>query len=333
MKNMLFGKIVTRTWIATVVAMAGLVLADAPYAAAQDYPSRTIHIIVGAGAGGPSDLPARLAAQIFQGKFGGSAIIENKPGAAGVVASKFVAGSPPDGYTLLLGNTTVLATQPAVSASASFIPTGFVPVGKISESWLIPVVSGSSPWKTLKEFIDYAKANPGKLNYGHTGPGGLPNLAGELFKLKTGTNIVGIPFRSGGESVTNLLSGSISLTFENPAVLLPLIREGKLRALGVMSAARMPFAPEIPTMAEAGVSGLEVTSFAGLAAPVGTPDAVIKKLNAALNEGLATPEIKESFARLGAVAKPSTPEEFGRFVKAQYEQWQEVAKAANIKID
>jgi tripartite-type tricarboxylate transporter receptor subunit TctC len=314
--------------------LLALVLAAALHQArAEDYPSRPIHIIVGAGAGGPSDLPARLAVQILQDKLGATAIVENRPGAAGVVASRYVAGATPDGYTLQLGNTTTLATQPAVSTAASFIPKSFVAVGKISESYMIPVVSASSPWKTLKELIAYAKAHPGKLNYGHTGPGGLPNLAGELFKLKTGTDIVGIPFRSGADSVTNVINGNIALTFENPGVLLPLIRAGKLRALAVMTDERTPLAPDLPTMAEAGVPGLDVVSFAGLVAPIGTPEPVIKKLNAALNAGLKTPQMKEAFKKIGAVPKPGTPEEFASFIKAQYEKWQAVAKAAKIKVD
>jgi tripartite-type tricarboxylate transporter receptor subunit TctC len=319
--------------VANGLVAVGLLLAGGYQALAEDYPSRTIHIIVAAGAGGPSDLPARLAAQILQSKLGQSVIVENRPGAAGVVGSRYVAGAAADGYTLLLGNTTTLATQPAVSAAASFIPTSFAAVAKVSDSYLIPVVSASSPWTTMKEFIAYAKAHPGKLNYGHTGPGGVPNLAGELFKLKAGVDIVGIPFRSGGESVTNLMSGAISLTFESPAILLPLIRDGKLRPLAIMSSERTPLAPDIPTMEEAGVPGIEVTSFAGIVAPAGTPEPIIKKLNVALNEGLATPEIEEAFKKLGAVPKPGSPEDFARFINAQYEKWQGVAKAANIRID
>ena len=319
--------------IANCFIAVGLLLGTGYQALAEDYPSRTIRIIVAAGAGGPSDLPARLAAQILQPKLGQPVIVENRPGAAGVVGSRYVAGTPADGYTLLLGNTTTLATQPAVSAAASFIPSSFAAVGKVSESYLIPVVSASSPWKTMKEFIAYAKAHPGKLNYGHTGPGGLPNLAGELFKLKVGVDMVGIPFRSGGESVTSLMSGAISLTFESPAILLPLIRGGKLRALAITSSERTPLAPDIPTMEEAGVPGIEVTAFAGIVAPAGTPEPVIKRLNAALNEGLATPETKEAIKKLGAVSKPGSPEDFARFIKTQYEKWQDVAKAANINID
>ena len=317
--------------VAALVSL-GIGLA-APQAVAQNYPEKPIRILVGAAAGGPSDLPARFALQILQAKFGQPVIIENRPGAAGTVAGRFVASAPPDGYTLLVGNTTILAVQPSVSASAGFEPKNFAAVAMVSESFLIPVVSPSSPFKTLKELVDYAKANPGKLNYGHTGPGGSTNLAGELFKLRAGINIVGVPFRSGAESVTGVMSGAIELTFENPSILLPLIRDGKLRALAVTSGTRIPLAPELPTTEEAGVPNFVVTGFNGIVAPAGTPDAIVKKLNAALNEGLSTPEMRATIEKLGVVPRIGTPEDFSKYIDAQYRTWQQVAKAANIKID
>lgn len=316
-----------------ILVALSLVFAAASPAAAQDYPHKPIRIIVGAGAGGPSDIPARLAAQILQAKFGQPVVVENRAGAAGTVAARFVAGSAPDGYTLLVGNTTVLATQPSVSASAGFDPTSFAAVAKVSQSHPIAVANVSAPWTTVQEFLSHARANPGKLNYGHTGPGGLPNLAGELLKLRAGLDIVGVPFRSGSETVTAVMNQAIDLTFENITILVPLIKEGKIRPLVVASDVRTPLLPDLPTTKEAGIADFEVASFNGIVAPAKTPDPIIRKLNEALNEGLQTPQMKETIARLGVVFSPETPEEFSRFIMAQFLKWQAVAKAANIRID
>jgi tripartite-type tricarboxylate transporter receptor subunit TctC len=327
------GKLVRIIALGGSLVVLGSFIAGDSKALAQGYPQKPIHIIVAAGAGGPSDLPARLAAQILQPKLGQPVIVENRPGAAGTVGARYVAAAPADGYILLVGNTTVLATQPSVSASAGFDPSSFAAVAKVSESYLIPVVRGSSPWKTMKELVDYAKANPGKLNYGHTGPGGLPNLAGELFKLRAGVNIVGVPFRSGAESVTAVMNQAVDLTFEVVTILLPLIRDGKLRALAITSGTRTPLVPELPTMMEAGVPDFEVATFNGIVAPAGTPDAIVKKLNTTLNEGLQTAEMKDTIAKLGAISPLGSPEDFSKFIMAQFRKWQAIAKAANIKID
>jgi len=310
-----------------------LVFAAAQQAAAQDFPHKPIRIIVAAGPGGPSDIPARLAAQILQAKFGQPVVVENRAGAAGTVGARFVATSAPDGYTLLVGNTTVLATQPAVSASAGFDPNSFAAVAKVSVSHPVAVVSAAAPWKTMQEFLAHVRANPGKLNYGHTGPGGLPNLSGELLKLRAGLDIVGVPFRSGSETTTAVINRGIDLTFENLTILVPLIKEGQLRPLVIASGTRSPLLPDLPTTKEGGVADFEVTSFNGIVAPAKTPDAIVRKLNAALNEGLQTPQMQETIARLGVSFSPETPEEFSRFIMAQFLKWQAVAKAANIRID
>jgi tripartite-type tricarboxylate transporter receptor subunit TctC len=228
----------------------------------------------------------------------------------------------------------VLAVIPAVSASAGYDPAkSFTPVAKFSESFQILVVHPSVPVTTVKELLDYAKANPGKLNYAHTGAGGLPHLTGELFLWRTGANIVGVPYRSGGEAVTAVLSQAVHLTFEGITILLPLIREGKVRALAVTSRTRTSLAPDLPTMIEAGVPDYEVTTFNGMMAPAGTPAAIVGKLNAAINEGLKAPDMQETLTKLGAVTNSGPPEQFGAFIAAELEKWRGVAKAANVKID
>jgi tripartite-type tricarboxylate transporter receptor subunit TctC len=317
-----------------VVLLAALapLLFIAP-AHAQAYPDKPIRLIVPGAPGGPTDVPARLATQILP-KLGQPAVIENRPGAGGAIAARFVATAAPDGYTLLVANTSVLAVIPAVSVSAGYDPTkSFAPVAKFSESFQILVVHPSSPWRSVKDLVDYAKANPGKLNYAHTGAGGLPHLTGELFLARAGIDIVGVPFRSGGESVTAVLSEAVHLTFEGITILLPLIREGKVRALAVTSRTRTSLAPDLPTLIEAGVPDYEVTTFNGFVAPAGTPAAVIEKLNAAINDGLSNPEIKDHIVRLGALVNPGTPQQFGIFMAAELQKWTAVARAANIRID
>jgi tripartite-type tricarboxylate transporter receptor subunit TctC len=303
-------------------------------ALAQNYPDKPIKIIVPSAAGGPTDVPARLASQILQPRLGQPIVIENRPGAGGAIGAKAVASAPPDGYTLMAGNTSVLAVIPAVSASAGYDPAkDFAPVAKVSQSFQILVVHPSFPAKTLKEFLDYAKANPGKLNYAHTGAGGLPHLTGELFKSRAGVDLVGVSYRSGGESVTAVLSQAVQLTFESITILLPLIREGKVRALGVTSAKRSPLAPDLPTIAEQGVADYEVLTFNGIMAPKATPAAIVNKLNTTINEGLKTPELQDIITKLGAVTDPSTPEQFGAFIAAEFQKWTAVGKATNVKLD
>jgi tripartite-type tricarboxylate transporter receptor subunit TctC len=267
-------------------------------------------------------------------KLGQSGVVENRPGAGGAIGARAVVTAAPDGYTLLTGNTSVLAVIPAVSASAGYDPTkDFEAVAKVSESYQILVLHPSLPWKTVGELVAYAKANPGKLNYAHTGPGGLPHLTGELFKSLAGVDIVGVPYKSGGESVTAVLGQQVQMTFESITILLPLIREGKVRALAITSKERTPLAPDLPTMIEAGVPGYEVTTFNGIVAPAGTPKAIVDLLNTTINEGLRTPENQKAIATLGAVSNLGSPEEFSAFIAAQNRKWRDVAKTANVKID
>ena len=323
----------SRHWTAFAAAMLG-VIALSGNVDAQKYPDKPIKIVVPAASGGPTDLPARLASQILPPKLGQPVVIENRPGAGGSLGARMVMGSPADGYTLMAGNTSVLAVFPSVSASAGYDPrTAFAPIAKISESYQILVVHPSSPWKTVKELVDDAKANPGKLNIAHTGAGGLPHLTGELFRWRSGANFVGVPYRSGGEAVSALLSQAVHVTFESITILLPLIRDGKVRALAITSGKRTPLAPDLPTMMEAGVPEYEVTTFNGLVAPAGTPEPVINTLNATINEGMSTPEMKALVAKLGAVSPLGSPADFAKFIADQNVKWQAVAKAANIKVN
>lgn len=321
------------TLLSAITALCFVTLAG-DGAQAQAYPTKPIRIIVPSAPGGPTDMPARLASQILQPKLGQPIVIENRPGAGGALGARAVIAAPPDGYTLLAGNTSVLAVIPSVSASAGYDPIkDFAAVAKVSESYQILVVHPSRPWKTIKELVADAKANPGKINYAQTGAGGLPHLTAELFMVRAGAKLNAVPYRSGGEAVTAVLSDAVDLTFESITILLPLIREGKVRALAITSGTRTPLAPDLPTMTEAGVPDYEVSTFNGIVAPAGTPAAIVDMLNAAMNEGLKTPDIQATIARLGAVPTLGSAAEFTAFIAAQNQKWQAVAKSANIKLN
>ncbi len=300
---------------------------------APAYPDQPIRLFVPAAPGGPTDIPARLVAQMLP-KLGQPGVVENRPGAGGAIAARLVATANADGYSLLVGNTSVLAVIPAVSASAGYDPDkDFAAVAKVSESYQILVLNPDLPFKSIGELVTYAKANPGKLTFAHTGPGGLPHMTGELFKSVAGIDILGVSYKSGGESVAAVLGHQVDMTFESITILLPLIRDGKVRALAITSPTRTPLAPDLPTMIEAGVPGYEVATFNGIVAPAGTPAPIVALLNKTINEGLQTPENKAAIAHLGAISNPGSPEEFSAFIAAQHHKWLQVAKSAHISID
>jgi tripartite-type tricarboxylate transporter receptor subunit TctC len=301
---------------------------------AQPFPAQPIRIIVPAAPGGPNDVAARLASQILPPKLGQPVLVEHRPGAAGAIGSREVAKAPPNGYTLLSGGGSQLTVLPALSTSAGYDPTkDFSPIAKFMEAFQILVVHPSSPWKSVKDLVDDARANPGKLNWAHSGTAGLPHLAGALFIAQTGVNMVGVPYRSGGESVSALLSQTVDLTFENVTILLPLIREGKLRALAVTSKTRTPLTAELPTMAEAGLLDYEVTTFFGIVAPAGTPPSIVNMLNATINEALRTPEMQEIIINLGAVPRVGSPQDYATTIAEHFGKWRLFGKTANIKLE
>jgi tripartite-type tricarboxylate transporter receptor subunit TctC len=294
------------------------------------WPVHTARFIVPFAAGGALDIPARLIADRLSRDLAASFIVENRPGGGGAIGARSVATAAPDGYTLLVGNTSVLAVIPAVSASAGYDPAkNFAPVVKLTESYQILVVPPSSPFRTVRHVVAFAKQHPGKLNIAHTGAGGLPHLTVELFKARAGVDLVGVPYKSGGESVTAVLGGQVDMTIEGITILLPLIRDGKLRALAVTSRSRTPLAPDLPTMIEAGVPDYEVTTFNGVVAPAGTPAAIVAKLNASINTGLQAPDMQARLQKLGAVIRPNTPAQLAAFIAAEHAKW----SALGIRVD
>ena len=316
-------------------AICGLYLAalSAP-AIGEDWPARPIRLIIAAAAGGPNDLPARIASQILTPRLGQPVVIEYQPGAGGAIGARMAAHAKPDGYTLFMGNTSTLAAIPAVSRSAGYDPVkDFLPIGKIAEGFLILAVNPASPWKTVKDFVDYAKANPGKINFANSGPGSLPNLAGQSFMLHTGTSLTSVSYRSGGESVAAVLSKAVEATFESNGIVSRLASSGKLRALAVMNKTRMASIPDVPTIAEAGYPGAEANTFFGIVAPAGTPAAIVTRINTLLNEGLRDPAMTGTMTKVGLTVDPGSPADFASFIAAQHKRWVDVGKAAHISLD
>jgi tripartite-type tricarboxylate transporter receptor subunit TctC len=228
----------------------------------------------------------------------------------------------------------MLAVIPALSTTVGYDPrTDFAPVAEVFQAFQILVVDGSSPWTSVGQLVAHARANPGKLNYAHIGTAHLTHLAGELFMSSTGVKMVGIPYRSTSEALAGVLSHSVDMTFESISVLLPLIREGKLRALAVTGRARSPFAPDVPTMMEAGVGDYEVTTFFGLVAPAGTPPKIVGLLNATMNEALATSQMQQTISALGAAPQIKSPADFGDTIAANLNKWRTLGQVANIRIN
>jgi tripartite-type tricarboxylate transporter receptor subunit TctC len=303
-------------------------------AGAQTYPDKLIRVIVPQGPGGPTDLLARVAAQRLQSALGQNVVVENRPGAGGVIAAKAAGSADPDGYTLFMGNTSVLVLIPILSRSAGYDPAKlFTPVAQLAESYQVLVVHPSLPVKTVAELVAYAKKNPGKLNYASAGIGNTIHLAGELFNHSAGTKIVHVPYNSGAEATTAVLGGQVQMTFVNITGLPPLIADGKLRALAVTSPKRLALLPDIPTMIESGYPGFVVRAFFGLAAPAGTPAPVVDKLNATINAAMTSNEMQTTLKRLGAEAGSGNAAEFAAFIAEDRKRWSAVAKAAKISID
>ena len=326
---MIASRIALPTILALAVGICGMSAASA-----QPYPARPIKLIVPFPPGGPVDVTARIIAQHLPRTLGQTVVVENRAGAAGALGAKAVAGSDPDGYTLLCGNISTLVVLPAVTNNRDYDPAkAFVPIAKVSQNHEVLVVHPAFPAKSVAELIAYAKANPGKLNFGSAGHGNATHLAAELFKLKTGTDIVHIPYKGAAEAVTGVLGGQVHMFFGDIGGVLPLMREGTLRALAVSSEARNPLVPDLPTMIESGVPDYVVLTYIGVVAPAGTPESIISRLSTAINASLTAPEVVAAFAKLGAEVRPDSPQAFAAFLAAETQKWATVAKAANIKID
>jgi len=300
-------------------------------AAAQIYPTKPIKLVVPFASGGPSDVLGRIIGQQIGIILGQNLVVENRGGAGGTIGARIAALAEPDGYTLMFANTSTLSINPAVYPHLDYDPAKvFAPVALVGTTANILVVNPALPVKTVAELIAYGKTH--QLSYSTPGVGTPPRMIGELFKLRTGLDITHVPYKSGGSSTQDVVSGQVTLTFENPAVALPLVLAGSLRALAVTSEARNPLIPEVATLSET-IPGFVSASFTGMVAPAGVPPAIVARLNAAINESLKAPAVQATLANLSVDVKPGSPAEFAVFLAAEREKWLAVAKAARISLD
>jgi tripartite-type tricarboxylate transporter receptor subunit TctC len=324
---------------ALVPVLAASVLAAfasgvAAAASAETYPDRMIKIVVPFTPGGPVDLVARLVAQRMAPALGQSVVIENRAGAGGIIGVKTVVNAEPDGYTLLFGNVSTLAVIPAVTRNREYDPArNFAPVAKVSDSPELLVVDPALPVRSVGELVAHAKARPGALNFGSSGYGNATHLSAEWFKSKTGVDIVHVPYKGLSDALTGLIGGQVAMLFGAIEGVRPLVEQGKLRPLAVTTANRFPGLPDLPTMIESGVAGFMVTSFEGVVAPAGTPAAVVARLNAVINESVASAEIQARFAQLGIAPSTGTPQDFAAFFATENRKWAAIVADAHVGVE
>jgi tripartite-type tricarboxylate transporter receptor subunit TctC len=317
-------------WIAAAMTAA---LATGGLARAQSFPTRPVHIFVPYAAGGGVDILARTLGDVVSRQWGQAVVVENRPGAGGVVASQALTQAAPDGYTLIVvasGH----ATNPFLYPKLSYDTfKDFTPISLLASSPNILLVKADSPFKTLGDVIAAAKAKPGSLEFANAGPGTSTHLAGELLKTLAKIDINSIPYKGGAPAITDLLGERITFMPINPVEVIAHIRAGRLRALAVASDKRLPLLPDVPTAAEAGLPGYEASVWWGLVAPAKTPQEIVRKLNGETNAALANPAIANKLAELGVVVTSGTPDQFTAFIKSQTELWSGVIKSAGIQPD
>ena len=300
-------------------------------ALAQSYPDRAIRMIVPTPAGGPVDAVARVLAQALSQSLGQSVVVDNRAGAGNTIGSKDAAEAVPDGYTLLFSAASGLVIAPLIHPDAGYDPlTSYDPIALVGQSSNILVVNPAVPASNVAELVAYAKTNPGRVNFASGGIGVLPHLIGELFKARAGVDIVHVPYKGGGPSINDVVAGNVQMTFEGTSVLLPLIEAGRLRPLAVTTAKRIPQLPDVPTMVESGFPGFVSASWTGLLAPAHTPGPVIEKLNATLNAGLKTADLRTALERLSNEPLGGTPADFTAQMQADLAKWSPIVKALGL---
>src|ERR1700692_2616934 len=322
---------VFRAALFNLVFLASFASTIAP-ASAADYPNRPVHWLIGFAAGGPVDIVARIMSQWLSDRFGQQFIVENRTGPGGNIAAAAAVTSPPDGYTLLF-----VAPNNAISTSLyKKLPYDFirdtVPVASIMQLTNMLVVSNDMPVKSVQEFIDYCKANPGKVSYASSGNGTSVHMSAELFKAMTKIDMVHAPYRGSAIAFPHIISNKVQLIFDNLPSALEQSRSGTVRALGVTSPQRWPGVPDVPAIAET-VPGFESVGFYGISAPKGTPPEIVAILNKAVGEALRDPKVAERLAEIGGIPKPMTPAEFGRLIADETEKWRKVVEFAGVSVD
>ena len=320
-----------------LLAMAAISVATPIFAQAQQrdakpYPFRPVRLIVPFPPGGGNDILARAVGQRLSEVIGQQVVVDNRGGAGGVIGATTAATAAPDGYTLFLGSLGSLAHNPALKENLPYQPVrDFAPITLLATSAMLLAVNPAVPAKSVKELIALAKASPGKLNYASAGSGSSLHMTGEVFKHATGTDIVHVPYKGTGPAMTELLGGRVELIFSTMPPVLPHVKSGRLRALGVTSPARAAAAPDVPTVAEAGVPGFEVSNWQGILAPSKTSPAIVRKLNADLHTTLRLPGMAETLASQGLESAAGTPERFGALIKVEITKYTQVVKAAGLR--
>jgi tripartite-type tricarboxylate transporter receptor subunit TctC len=298
------------------------------------YPAKPIRFIIPFPPGGGTDTNSRALTQRIAKNTGWTFVMDNKPGAGGNIGADLVAKSPPDGYTILMGALSTHAVNPSLYAKMPYDAVkDFAPITLLAVTPNVLVVNATLPVNSVKDLIAYAKANPGKLSFGSGSNGSAGHLAGELFKVDTGTDIIHVPYKGGAPATQALLAGDTQFMFDNLANAMPQVKAGKLKALAVTTAERSKLAPDLPTMAEAGLPGFDISTWFGLLAPAGTPADVVARIQQETAKAMATPAMKERLLAQGAIPSGMTPADFVKFIDAETKKWAGVVKASGAKVD
>ena len=316
-----------------LLLLAAVLCAVAP-AQAQTYPNRAIKFVVPFPPGGNLDFIARTIQPKLAESLGQPVVIENKGGAGGIIGADYAAKQPADGYTIFLGNTGTLGIYPSVYPQLPYDPVkDFAGVGMTSTNAFLAVIHPSVPANTMREFVAYAKANPGKVSAGVAGSGSSLHFATEMFKAQAGIDILVVPYKGSGPAITDLLGGHVQLVIDAPTVSIEQVKAGKLKAMAVTGKSRLAALPDVPTFDEAGVSGVDASGWQGIAVPAGTPRAIVERLSAAVAKAIADPEVRTRFATQGLDPAVMTADEFSAHIRAEVPKWIRIAKSANIKVD
>ena len=317
-----------------VAIAAAIALAASGLASGETYPAKPIHFIVPYPAGGPLDTVARLLGQKVSESVRQPVIVENRPGAGGNIGADMVAKSAPDGFTILMGAVATHAINPTLYAHIPYDPVkDFAPVTQVASTPNVLVVNPSLPVASVKEFIAYAKAHPDALNFGSGSTGSAGHLAGELFKAMAGVRMVHVPYKGAGPAMQDLIGGRIQLMFDNLASSLAQMRAGRVKALAVTTAKRSALAPELPTIAESGLPGFDISTWFGVFAPGGTPRDIVERLHAEFVKALADPAVRETMLKLGAEPVGNTPAEFAAYIQSEAGKYAEVVRASGARVD
>ena len=319
---------------ASRILIAALLCASSSYAVAQNYPSRTARMIVPWTAGGTADLMARIASQKFSESFGQQFVVDNRPGAGGLIGTDQVAKAAPDGYTLLLATTAPNSVAPSLYAKLPFDPVkDFASISLMATTCYVLSVHPSMPVSNARQLVALAKSRPGQLTFSSPGSGTPNHLSGEMLKMLTGIDMQHVPFKGSAQAISDVIGGQIALSFENIVVASPFVKNGRLKALAVTSAKRANALPSVPTMAESGVAGFEAVGWFGVVAPAAIPKDILAKLNTEMARMLASPDVKERISSLCAEVVSTTPEGMEQFNQAQIALWGKVVKASGARAE